>query len=1090
MLEKIRPFGSETDHLFIGTERFQYFTVSWNPKLRQLDTLQSFVDVSEKHMRDSQSLDRSSIDPKGQFLALELFAGVLNLINVVKPKKTRPQYLEDPEQVRITELKVRSSTFLHTESKIPKLALLYEGHKDGDMNVELATYRVTDEKGNYSRFDPARDREDDIRDLDLGASHLIPVPKGEEEGRRYAVRNSSSAKAHLGGVIVVGEAKMLYLDDESKTTVQYALDEATMFVAWSPIDGLRYLLAGEFGRLYLLTIKVDGPIVLGMDVKQLGMTSKASRLVYLGDNKLFVASHTGDTQLVHLDFEDWSLKIMQTIPNIAPILDFTIMDMGGRAGDAHTNDYSSGQARIVTGSGADLDGSMRSVRSGVGLEDIGTVAMLDNIRDLFPLRNSSNAEFTDTLLVSFSTETIALTFKPDGEIEGVQEYRGFALDENTLLAANLPHDRLVQVTGSGVRLASPEGYISWDVPVGKSITSASGNDDSLLIVLGGRVILSLNIADNLQELARLDVGEKDQVACIHVPFGVPDICLVGFWKCGSVSILNTKSLELIQTEDLAGRDDASVPRDIVMAQILPEALSGPTLFIAMADGNVLSFNVDKTDHSLSGKRSITLGALQAKFQILPRDDGLFNVFTTCEHPSLIYGSEGRIVYSAVTAEDATCVCSFNAEAFQKSIAVATDTMLKLSEIDSTRRTHVQTLPLGETVRRIAYSPSEKVFGLGSIKRELRFGEEIVSSSFRLVDEVQFGELGKPFHLHQDAEGIELVETVIRAQLTAPYGKDNEEALPDRFIVGTSYLTLPATAGSDRRGRILVFGVDSDRNPYLMAEQPLKGACRRLAVLNGKIVAALIKTVVMYSYTEDVYSGSFTKIASYRTSTCPIDIVVEGNIIAVGDMQKSMSLVEYIPGEKGQPDKLTEVARHYQTSFTTAISHVDGDFYLTGDADGNLMMLRQNTEGVTESDKKKMDITSELNIGEQVNVIRKIVVDKKSGATVQPRALLATTEGSIYLVATINERDRDLLMRLQSAIADKIASPGDIPFSTYRAFKTAQRESEEPYRFVDGEMVERFLGVPETAQEDIIRGGGLGVTAEYVRNLVEELKRLH
>ena len=109
---KASPPQSPTDHLFIGTDRFQYFTAIWNPETRQLDTVQSFVDVSEKHMRDSQSLDRCLVDPTGQYMVMELFEGVLNLVKVIKPRKGNTAYLDDPEQVRISELFVRSSTFL------------------------------------------------------------------------------------------------------------------------------------------------------------------------------------------------------------------------------------------------------------------------------------------------------------------------------------------------------------------------------------------------------------------------------------------------------------------------------------------------------------------------------------------------------------------------------------------------------------------------------------------------------------------------------------------------------------------------------------------------------------------------------------------------------------------------------------------------------------------------------------------------------------------------------------------------------------------------------------------------------------------
>ncbi len=42
--------------------------------------------------------------------------------------------------------------------------------------------------------------------------------------------------------------------------------------------------------------------------------------------------------------------------------------------------------------------------------------------------------------------------------------------------------------------------------------------------------------------------------------------------------------------------------------------------------------------------------------------------------------------------------------------------------------------------------------------------------------------------------------------------------------------------------------------------------------------------------------------------------------------------------------------------------------------------------------------------------------------------------------------------------------------------------------MDGELVERFLDVDEETQVEICKG--LGPSVEDVRNIVEELKRLH
>lgn len=80
------------------------------------------------------------------------------------------------------------------------------------------------------------------------------------------------------------------------------------------------------------------------------------------------------------------------------------------------------------------------------------------------------------------------------------------------------------------------------------------------------------------------------------------------------------------------------------------------------------------------------------------------------------------------------------------------------------------------------------------------------------------------------------------------------------------------------------------------------------------------------------------------------------------------------------------------------------------------------------------------------------------------------------------------MRLQSRMANVVQSLGDLPFNKYRSYKNETRETEEPFRFVDGELIERFLDVSESLQEEICKGLGPGV--EEVRDLVEELKRFH
>lgn len=213
--------------------------------------------------------------------------------------------------------------------------------------------------------------------------------------------------------------------------------------------------------------------------------------------------------------------------------------------------------------------------------------------------------------------------------------------------------------------------------------------------------------------------------------------------------------------------------------------------------------------------------------------------------------------------------------------------------------------------------------------------------------------------------------------------------------------------------------------------------------------------------------------------------------------KSVSVTSYTPGSLGLNDALTETARHYQTAWGTAVAHVGEDTWLEADAEGNLMVLHQNVGGVTDDDRRRLEVTSEMRLGEMVNRIRSFEVsetDSRTPAPVTPKAFMGTVEGSIYLFGLIAPTHRDLLMRLQAALAPMVSSLGDLPFNTYRGFKNQVREAEEPYRFVDGELIEEFLNLREELQESVVGGlGEVGAKAgglEGIRELVESLRRMH
>lgn len=817
MLNRLCPAGSETDHLFVGTDRFMYFTLSWDPTTKQLRTEKSYHDLAEKSARDSQTGDRCHIDPTRRFMTLEIYEGVINVLPISKPGKqsTKDQAgsIGEPIPVRIPELFVRSSAFLQRRNEKDKaqLALLYED-QESQLRIKIRdldhTAGLRDETGT-AELEVSKAI---VEELEEGSSHLIPL------------------RAPIYGFLLLGETSISYADEPDYELITEPLEEATIWVAWEQIDDQRFILADDYGKLYLLMIVLNrAGSVDSWKLDLLGETSRASTLVYLDGGRVFVGSHQGNSQVIQI--KERSIEVLQEFPNIAPILDFTVMDMGNRSSEAQVNEYSSGQARIVTGSGAFKDGSLRSVRSGVGLEELGSIGGMQNVTDVFSLSSNTGSGHADVLVVSFITHTRVFAFATDGEVEEVQEYSGLDLSQQSLLVRNTPDSKILQVTGSAAVLIDPSSTpaaISRWTSSDSSIAAAVASDDHLLLSISGKGLANLSFDQGqLQEVSSKSFAADSQIACLALSPLVPNIAIVGFWRTSAVALLDLKTLDSIHTEVIE-EDGIAVPRSLLIAQVLADA--PPTLLVGLADGTVVIYGIDTTSNTLTAKKSIILGTQQPNFRALPRADGLYNIFAICEHSSLIYGLEGRVVFSAITAEDASCVCPFDSEAFPGSIAIATKEELKLALVDEERTTHVQTLAVNETVRRIAYSLGLRAFGLGTIKRTLEMGAEVISSRFKLVDEVAFQELDS-YQLKDD----ELLECCISARLDDGFGNS-----VDHFLVGSSY--VDEDDSDNAKGRILVFEVTSERKLKLILEHSVKGACRCLAMCQGRVIAALVKTV--------------------------------------------------------------------------------------------------------------------------------------------------------------------------------------------------------------------------------------------------------
>jgi DNA damage-binding protein 1 len=149
-------------------------------------------------------------------------------------------------------------------------------------------------------------------------------------------------------------------------------------------------------------------------------------------------------------------------------------------------------------------------------------------------------------------------------------------------------------------------------------------------------------------------------------------------------------------------------------------------------------------------------------------------------------------------------------------------------------------------------------------------------------------------------------------------------------------------------------------------------------------------VVIFQVVHQAQSGKhlLQKLAVYRTSTAPVDVAVTDRTIVVADLMKSISIVESNKIDTFEIDA-KEVARHFATVWTTAVADIGSNQWLVSDAEGNLIVLRRNVDGITEENRRRLEVTSELLLGEMVNRIRPVNIPQTSTMAVTPKAFLGT-----------------------------------------------------------------------------------------------------
>lgn len=248
--------------------------------------------------------------------------------------------------VAIEEPRLIDIAFLYQQSQ-PTFCLLFE---DNLMGRHFKTYSIDTREKIISNGSWQQNH------VEFSARMLIPV-------------NDAA-----GGVLVVGQSTITYYCN-GPNTHSIGMDHK-FITAFSPLDtkGERYLLGDKNGVLSVLILlrnEVSGAKsgdVSGLVLEELGVTSIAERICYIENGVVFIGSCFGDSQLVKLLSNDTSsnsnvesnqlVEVLETYDNIGPIIDMCVVPS-----ERHN------QSQVVTCSGAYKDGSLRVIKSGIGIRE-------------------------------------------------------------------------------------------------------------------------------------------------------------------------------------------------------------------------------------------------------------------------------------------------------------------------------------------------------------------------------------------------------------------------------------------------------------------------------------------------------------------------------------------------------------------------------------------------------------------------------------------------------------------------------------------------------------------------------------------------
>ncbi|KAJ3010234.1 DNA damage-binding protein 1a [Thoreauomyces humboldtii] len=1077
-LGKCRLPGKTQDSIIISTERHKFLIVSYNSRTHHLET-EIVDDIREPAARVSNFGYMGMVHADGNLVGIHSYEGILKVVDLgrqFKAGKNAKKSTREPRRsltavtLRLEERSVIAMQFMESDGsgdQKPMLALVYQDHKK---QQNLKVYEL-----DLVARELSENKDIVLQNLDL-PKLLIPIPR-----------------VSGGGVVVICEQVIHASTYKGSASTPI---KPTIMKSWTRLDpeGTRYLLGDYEGKVYVLYLEFKNDALVNLTVQNMGQASQSTALAYLDSGYLYVGSHYGDSQLVHLRLkhnENYQyLDVVMEFENLAPITDFCIVDIEKQ-----------GQGQVVACCGAGNDGSLRVIRNGIGIEVLGTLNDVPDINGIWSLRSSFAAKTDDTLVLSFMTETKLQGKDLDGSLGPIDpaDAGGFILDQPTLACATVPFDRIVQVTATTVMLLNSRtrGIVkTWNISDPQSqIQHASINPSQLVLAITGGRMKYFELTEHDGLIEKSEITLEHEVSCLDIsPFqskssDSSSFCLVGLWTDMSIRLLELPSLREMDKQVL---DEEMIPRSVLMV-----TLGGIDFAMAaLGDGHLFTFHCDLHTGKFGERQNASLGSHAVGLRTF-QSGGEMCVFAASDRPTVLHMSNSKLRFSPVNLKDVAYMCPFNYDG--DALALVSDGSLKIGTVETIQKLHIKRIPIGETVRRIAHQERTGTFALLTIRllQDKKTHEEEERGIVKLLDNQTYEVLDEavlgPFEMVQSLQSVMFD------------GADKEY-----YCVGTA-IVVPHELEPEK-GRILVFEITVDRKLRLMYEHAASGCPYVLNTVRGRLVAGINSKVHIFRWEKQEGSQTFALIetATHRGNIIVLNLAVRGDFIVIGDLEKSVSVLTYDP----ETESLSLVARDPDSKWMRALEALDDDLYIGAEHNQYLFALKRQSDAPNDDDRRRLMPFGFYHLGEGVNQLRlgsfSSSVASQDDAKAKAVLVYCTVSGGLGIVATVDDATFTILSHVQDNMRTIVKGVGELRHDSWRDVMDTRGRLVPSKGFLDGDLIEQYLDLSKEQKDAVVRGsksGGdasqqqnhqhdskrmkkLNVTVEDLTRIIEEMSRLH